>query len=230
MTRPLRVVIWVVLAVIVGASLPSFGQAPLAAQNPPRPPHQYYGDGSAESAARIDGMAPPEGTVIVARDTAENEVGRTTITQTHWLIQVSEEDAAAVSFEFLGCAGRTETFPVRSGDLTAVRLEADGCEPTIDPAALVATEAVAGEDSGGSATEEAPEAEIEGVEDEQAAEAAADAAAAVVPRDTASPSPTPVPVDSGGSGAWIWILVALLIVAMVGGVLYWLRRPVARAR
>jgi hypothetical protein len=228
MNRPVRVGICLVLAAIAVTALPHLGTAPLDAQSPPRPPHLYYGDGDAESAAQIDGAAAPEGTLIIARDAAQNEVGRTAVTQTHWLIQISEEDADTVSFEFLGCAGRTQSFPVESGGLTAVRLEASGCQPAIDRAALGAAQAVAEESSTDPAVAEEDEARIEELERESDAEEAA--AATDPPRDTGSQRPTPVGAGGGDGDAWIWILLGVLVAAIVIGGLYWVRRPVDRAR
>ncbi len=228
MNRPLRVGIFLVLAAVGLTALPHPDTAPLAAQSPPLPPHSYYGDGGAESAAQIDGTAAPEGTLIVARDAGGNEVGRTAVTQTHWSILIGEEDADAVSFEFLGCAGRTQAFPVESGGLTAVRLEASGCVPTIDRAGLGAAQAGAEESSTNPAATEVDEAASEQPQSESDAEEV-DAAAAAAPPDTVSPRPTSVSAGGGGN-LWIWILLVLLMTAAVFGGLYWFRRPVDRAR
>jgi hypothetical protein len=196
-------------ASIVGATLFLLGPSALDAQNPPRPPHQYYGDGTAESAAQIDGVAPPEGTVIIALDATGDEVGRTTITQTHWLIQVSEENTSTVSFEFLGCGDRTEAFPVQSGELTAVRIDAAGCEPTIDQAALAAAADATAANSSGS-----------DVGTEEATATAAEAG----PSNASSTSPTPVPADDGVD-TWIWIVVVALVLGVLGAGIFWARRP-----
>ena len=55
MNRPVRVGICLVSAAIAMMALPQLDTAPLDAQSPPRPPHLYYGDGGADSAAQIDG-------------------------------------------------------------------------------------------------------------------------------------------------------------------------------
>ena len=220
MTVPLRVCLCLMVAALALALLPHPDQTSLAAQNPPTPPHQYYGDGSADSAARIDGVAAPEGTVIIALDAAQNEVGRTTVSQTHWLIQISEEDAEAVSFEFLGCGGRSQAFPVESGGLTAVPLAVSGCEPTIERATLAAPEAGANEEQAG---ESSADPGATGGEVEQAAPESA--AGADAPRETAPEGPIPAQ-GNGGVDAWIWILLGLPFGAGALGALVWIRRPV----
>lgn len=145
--------------------------------------------------------------MIIALDAAEDEVGRTTITQTHWLIQVSEEDTSTVSFAFLGCGDRTEAFPVQSGELTAVRLEATGCEPTIDQTALAAAADAATANSGGGVGTETATAEAE----------------APGPSNASSTSPTPVPANDGVD-TWIWILVVALALGVLAAGIVWARR------
>ena len=93
-------------------------------------------------------------------------------------------------------------------------LEASGCEPTIDRAALEATAVVADEPAS-----EPPQAEIE------ADEAAEEAAVSDGRPESVSPDLAPAGTDGGGVDAWIWIVLGLLFAAAVGGALYWVRRP-----
>ena len=55
MNRPSASASVLVHAAIAVTALPHLDDAPLDAQSPPRPPHLYYGDGGADSAAQIDG-------------------------------------------------------------------------------------------------------------------------------------------------------------------------------
>lgn len=112
------------MLVVMGAAVLALSLVTAAfAQAPPSPPHQFFGSAGDGSGATIDGEAAADGAVVVALNENGDNVGEATIEGGLWLIQVSSEDAASVSFTVDGNAAPGD-FPVESGSLTSVTLAA----------------------------------------------------------------------------------------------------------
>lgn len=113
----------IVLLAIILLAVSTFGVDSAAAQPPPLPPHQFFGDAESGSGARIDGLLAPDGTVVTAINESGVTVGSTTIQSGLWLIQVDPADATSVTF-LLDCLVASSPQSVQSGALTAIALAA----------------------------------------------------------------------------------------------------------
>ena len=124
----IRLVAVLVFVLALLASVPH-----VAAQAPPAPPHQFFGNPQNGSSATLNGETAPDGTAVVARNESGEIVGTTVIQDGLWLLAIHAEQAASVSFT-LGESDSSPSFAVESGALTSVTLNLNASQAEDPPA------------------------------------------------------------------------------------------------
>ncbi len=120
---------------VLGAAVLALSLASAAfAQAPPPVPHSFFGSAADGSGATLDGVAAANGAVVIAWNEAGVNVGQTTIADGLWLISVSSDDAASVTFTLDGNADSNAAIDVTDAGFSAVTITAAAGAPPADPA------------------------------------------------------------------------------------------------
>lgn len=110
------------LALVVMGAMVYGVTAALAQEQPPPAPHQFFGSVNTGSAAILDGVQAPDGSIVSATNETSVLVDDATITGGTWVIQVETTVATTVVFR-LDDSCPSDAFAVASGTLTEVALD-----------------------------------------------------------------------------------------------------------